>query len=116
MKTENTLDIEKEYREIKKQFSEVLRQYPEEKNNSVGYVLEHLHPYHVHAAFILHKGKGMAINAYNLHDLIVRYSECAYYSDNPELSVYDGLDLPKGQFNPVDLIEYFIAIKQIAEG
>ena len=96
-------------RDIKKQFKDILKKYPEEKKNSTGFVYDNLELKHVKAAIYLYQNNGMNINAYNLHDLILNYDQ---YKTIAECSLDDMVlaDLTyiePGAFNPKHLVLYF---------
>lgn len=100
---------EKELKKLKLFFGEFLKDHPEEKKNSTGYVHNHLEIKHVKAALWMLDHYGTRMNAHNLHDLIVHYDQ---YKMLAELSPSDMLvqtidDIEPGKFDPAHLIQYF---------
>ena len=96
-------------KDIKKQFKDILKKYPEEKKNSVGYVCDNLELHHIKAAIFMYQNKGTHINAYNLHDLILNYDQCKTIAgcSRDETVLADLTDIQPGAFNPKHLVVYF---------
>ena len=102
-------------KDIKKQFKDILKKYPEEKKNSVGYVCDNLKLHHIKAAIFMYQNNGMQINAYNLHDLIMNYDQyktIAEFSPD-DMVLVDLTDIQPGEFNPKHLVVYFRELSQL---
>ncbi len=100
--------------DIKKQFKEVLKEHPEEKKNSTGFVFDNLELHHVKAAIFMRRNNGMHLNSYNLHDLILNYDQYKTLAEcSPDDAVIADLtDIQPGSFHPKHLILYFNKMSQ----
>lgn len=96
-------------KDIKKQFKDILKKYPEEKKNSTGFVCDNLELHHVKAALYMHQNNDMRINAYNLHDLILNYDQYKTIAEcSPDdMVLADLTDIQAGEFHPKHLVMYF---------
>lgn len=105
---------ERMIKDIKNQFGEILKKYPEERKNSTGFVYDNLELNHVKAALFMHHNSGMHLNAYNLHDLILNYDQyktLAEFSPD-DMVIADLTDIQPGAFNPKHLTMYFKQMSQ----
>lgn len=96
-------------KEIKRQSENLLRNHPEEKEKSTGFVYNNVQLHHVKAAIYLNKNNGMNINAYNLHDLILNYEQYKTLAkcSSDEMVLSDLTNIKPGAFNPKHLFLYF---------
>jgi hypothetical protein len=102
--------VEKITKSIINEFSNFLESNPNEIKNSIGFVKSNLQPKHVEAAIWLRDFRKIAMNAYNLHNLIVNFDRCQSIARHFDFVV--NMDLPDNEeFNPVYLVEYFQVIR-----
>ena len=106
--------VEKITRNIVRQFSAVLKSNPQEFENSVGFVKFNLQPKHVEAALWLEGNRKIAIDAYNLHDLILNFDRCQSIARYVDFVAYADLP-PSGRFNPAYLVEYFQTMRGLGK-
>jgi hypothetical protein len=96
------------------QFDGALKKYPDSVDGSIGFVRRNLQPKHVEAALWLQANHGMAMDAYNLHDLILNFDRFKAIAGSFAVVASVGL-LASGRFNPMHLVEYFQLMRGLAK-
>ena len=100
-------------KDLKQKFGEFLKEHPEEKNNSTGFVCKNLELHHMKAAIYMDNHNSVRLDAYNLHDLIVnwdQYKAIAEFSPD-DMVIHDAAEIEPGAFHPKHLIGYFKSLK-----
>jgi len=99
--------------DIVNQLALALKNNQQELQNSIGFVRFNLQPKHVEAALWLQDHRNIAMDAHNLHDLIVNFDRCKSIAGS--FDVVASVDLPAGRFTPVHLVEYFQLMRGLAK-